>query len=88
MAVEIRKITGGRHRGVNVGDESKNFRKCLLIKTTYKYARQYEKTVVAGTNIYSFSAIKMQFYQTKIQEICHTFTEKVIEIQINSNNCK
>ena len=80
MAVEIRKITGGRHRGVNVGDESENFRKCLLIK--------YEETVVAGTNIYSFSAIKMQFYQTKIQEICHTFTEKVIEIQINSNNCK
>ena len=30
------------------------------------------------TNIYSFCAIKMQLYQTKIRELCYTFAEKLI----------
>ena len=49
IAVEIGKIRGGRHRGVNVGGKSEQFGKCLLIKTIYKYVRRYEKTVASKT---------------------------------------
>ena len=40
---------GGRHRGVNVGGKNEYCGKCLLIKTIYKYARRYEKTVATKT---------------------------------------
>ena len=40
---------GVRQRGVNVGGKSEWFGKYVLIKTIYKYARRYEKTVSTKT---------------------------------------